>query len=331
MKPADDSMVPHGGPVKSMWDAEDDEFERWPEQKDLEVAVKKFTIKRGTFKGTPRSASGTHTIGSQYVNDSSDNSNGNEPPPPLRAADLTEEEHEDFLYELSDMDYGKPDGLDAHDEVMEQFYQRECDTLPITNPAGYPHLIAHAAYLSDVDSLVQASLPRLCDAVATFLYLAGPKCLADFMNPDIKVFEWRRDGKCLMIRREGKEVVVGTYHNFGTCYLWIYFVRSVISDTGAWKEVYAGTAQISTPMTAKGVDFERCEAASGVYAEGTDPADEKYALYMGRLLGLFMLKNSVWDVWNWRKWTIVWEADGVVTDAREHSHDTLHSARENEE
>ena len=316
-------------PVKSIWDADEDEFPHWPERKDLDVAVKNFTIQRGTFKGMGRTASGTHTSVARYVIEPDDNDNDNEPLPPIRGADLTQQEHEDFMLELADMNYGNPNGLDAHDEVMQQFYQRECDTLPISNPAGYPHLLAHTAYLKYEDRLVQIALPRLCDAVATVLYLTSPKCLTDFLNPATEVFEWRRDGNCLLIRRSGNQIIVGTYHNYGTCYVWTYFVRSTISSTGAWNETYAGASQITTPVSARGVDFEDLVAEENEY--GVDPTDEKFALYIGRLLGHFLLESNVWDFRGWRRWNVVWEADGVVTDAREYAYEELRVAREDVE
>lgn len=54
-----------------------------------------------------------------------------------------------------------------------------------------------------------------------------------------------------------------------------------------------------------------------------DPEDEKYALYMGRLLGKFLLEWSVWDFREWRRWNVEWEADGVVVNAREHGYEAL--------
>jgi len=327
----DDDGINKGStsPVKSIWDADEEEFDRWPEQEDLEVAVKNFTIQRGTYHGAARSASGTHTSVARYVIGPDDEDNENEPLPPIRGADLTQQEHEDFMLELADMNYGNPNGLDAHDEVMQQFYQPDCNALPVSNPAGYPHLIAHTAYLKDEDRLVQLALPRLCDAVATVLYLTSPKCLTDFLDPNTKVFEWRRDGNCLLIRREGNQIIVGTYHNYGTCYVWTYFVRSSISSTGAWKETYAGASQITTPVSANGVEFEDFVAEENEY--GVDPTDEKYALYIGRLLGRFLLESGVWDVRGWRRWNVVWEADGVVTDAREYAYEELRAGREDVE
>ncbi|KAF2828585.1 hypothetical protein CC86DRAFT_404488 [Ophiobolus disseminans] len=276
-------------PVKSIWDADDDEFDHWPQHKDLQAAVNTFTIQRGTLRGTARPA----------------------------------------MDELSDMEFDDANDAETHDEVMQQFYQRDCSALPPSSPPANMHLLASKAYLATEDPLAQNALPRLCDAVATVLYLTSPKCLADFLDPNIAVFEWRRNGNCLMIRRQGNEVVVGTFHNFGTCYIWTYFVRSEISSSGAWKEVYAGTAQTTTPLSAKGVEFEDFTTEESF--EGVEPTDEKYALWLGRMLGRFLLGWSVWDFRSWRKWTVVWEADGVVTDARDYEYEALRAARGDED
>jgi hypothetical protein len=141
----------------------------------------------------------------------------------LRGSDLTYEEHEDLIEELQDIDCGDPYGPDAHDEIIEQFYV--CGalalgsmTLPELLPACYMHVIDHTARAGCNDNIVARALPRLCDAVATVLFRTNPKCLQDFLDPNVKVFEWRKRPKYLMIHREGNQVVVGTYQYLGHCY-----------------------------------------------------------------------------------------------------------------
>lgn len=233
------------------------------------------------------------------------------------------------MHELVDMNYGLPNDLDAHDEVMQQFFQRACDTLPISSPAGHMHLLAQKAYLNGGDRLVQTALLRLCDAITTVLYHTSLKCLAYFLDPNVEVFEWRCDGNCLVIRREGKEVIVGTFHKFGAYYVWTYFVRSKISDNSGWKEVYAGATQVTTQVSGEGIDFENSQEEEHV--EDIHLTDDKFALYIGRLLGHFLLKRRVWDFRAWRRWIVVWEADGLVTNAREHAHESLRITRDSEE
>lgn len=45
----------------------------------------------------------------------------------------------------------------------------------------------------------------------------------DFLNTPVKFFEWRRDGSYLMIHWSGNDVILGTHHNYGTCYIGKFF------------------------------------------------------------------------------------------------------------
>jgi hypothetical protein len=84
----------------------------------------------------------------------------------------------------------------------------------------------------------------------------------------------------MMIRRKGNRVIVGTFQNYRTRYVWTFFVRSEISITGVWKEGYAGASQVTTPVSSRGIEFDRLDVGC---IQGIDPADEKYALYVGRV------------------------------------------------
>jgi hypothetical protein len=310
-------------PERSVWDADDDEFEHWPGEEDLNGAVKSFTLQHGTFKGSLRSdlkaRAATPYSHAEAIPEGKEGERVD--PLPIRGANLTLQEHEDFMYELADKNCGNPNGPDAHDEVMHQFYQARCKTLPVSNPAGHPHLVDSKTYLDDKDKIVEQARPRLVDAVATVLYRTSPKCVADFMDSRIEVFEWRRDGNCVMIRRDGNQVIVGMFHNFGTCYVWSYFVRSTISHTGAWKDVYAGASLVTTLVSQQGVDFENFTTAPVEY--NVEPEDEKFALYMGRCLAVSLLTWTVWDFRTWRRWIVEWETDGLMTNAMEHSNNEI--------
>ncbi|KAH7400646.1 hypothetical protein DE146DRAFT_631742 [Phaeosphaeria sp. MPI-PUGE-AT-0046c] len=300
------------GPIGAVWDADDDEFDRWPDKQDLENAVHSFTAHRGTFKGIPHFKS--HAFEAQQD--------------VVRGSNLTAQQREDYLHELADKNCGNPHGFDAHDEVMKQFYQASCPALPISAPSDQPHVLDYKSYLADEDTVVQAARPRLADAVATVLYMTSPRCLAEFLDPNVKTFEWRRDGNHVMIRRTGKDVIVGTYSNFATTYLWPLFVRSHIASSGSWQEVYAGAAQILTPVTVEGVEFDKSVTEEEI--DDVDPEDEKYTLHMGRLLGKILLEWSVWDFRQWRRWNVEWETDGVVVNAREHGNEALRMMRDME-
>jgi hypothetical protein len=310
-------------PSKSVWDADDDEFEHWPSKEDLNGVVKSFTLQHGTFKGSLcsdlKAQAATPYLHAEAIPEGKEGERVD--PLPIRGANLTLQEHEDFMYELADKNCGNPNGPDAHDKVMYQFYQARCKILPVSNPAGHLHLVDSKTYLDDKDKIVKQARPRLVDAVATVLYKTSPKCLADFMDSRIKVFEWRRDGNCVMIHRDGNQVIVGMFHNFGTCYVWSYFVRSTISDTGAWKDVYAGASLVTTLVSQQGVDFENFATEPVEY--NVEPEDEKFALYMGRCLAVSLLTWTVWDFRTWRRWIVEWETDGVVTNAMEHSNNEI--------
>ncbi|CAO2647937.1 Nn.00g088590.m01.CDS01 [Neocucurbitaria sp. VM-36] len=280
------------GQVKSMWDADDDEFDRWPGRKTLERITKNFASQRGIVKSTKSRSTKSPTA--SIIRKVSENA---DEMPRICGTNLTLQEHDDMMHELADMNCGNPHGSDIHDEVMRQFWSRSHLSLPAWSPARWPHILNVKAYKDRSDTITQSAHPRLCDAVVTILYLTSPKCLVDFLNPTVKVFEWRRDGNCLMIRRQGNHIIVGTYHNFGTRYLWTYFVRSSVSYTGAWTEVYAATTQGSTPISDAGVRFDQFEAEPN--SLDIDPTDEKFALYVGRGLAWFLLK---WEVWNYRYW-----------------------------
>jgi hypothetical protein len=100
-------------------------------------------------------------------------------------------------------------------------------------------------------------------------------------------------------------------------------VQRKSAETGAWKEAYAGASQVITPVSAKGIEFNKLVPGESI--KGVDPTDEKYALYVGRALGQFML---LWEVWDLNGgYLIEWQADGVVRNARKFLYEGLRMAR----
>jgi hypothetical protein len=83
---------------------------------------------------------------------------------------------------------------------------------------------------------------------------------------------------------------------------------------------------VVTPVSTNGVEFEKFVEDSNT--DGVDPMDEKFALHIGRFLGLFLLKCSVWDFRAWRRWNVEWEANGIVSNARDYSGERLRLALE---
>jgi hypothetical protein len=296
-------MIPHGSPPsKSVWEAADNEIDRWPTpaqvRSELDTIRLNATLRRNTFVKPDLS------IAEQLTEAIST---------PL-SAKATSEEQEQLILELQDMSCGNPWGRDAHDDVIKRFFSHAYPALPATAPACHSHVLNAQAYTSATDTATKAARPRLCDAVATVLAYTSPECLEAFLNPEVEVFEWRRLGNCVMIRREGNQVVVGNYYNFGTMYQWGYFVRSSIDSNGTWSETWASVAQGSTPVGKEGVLFEEFETED--VKDDVEPDDEEFALFMGRELAHFLLS---WEVWNYNKWwryKVEWEADGKVTNAR---------------
>lgn len=297
--------------TKSFWDAEDDEFDRWPSAQQAQEALKtvrtKATSKRNAFfHATNRVADAKRSI-AEMIADAVDTPMGDDD-------SNGEDDKEQVILELEDMNCGNPWGRDKHDEILEQFRSKAYANLPADAPARIMHVLDAEAYVASIDPVIKAARPRLCDAVATILAYTSVECQQAFLNPDVKVFEWRRSGDCVMIRREGNEVVAGNYYNFGTQYQWGFLVKSVIDDDGAWSEVYASVSQGTTPVTKEGVRFEEFVAE---YDNGDfEPTNEEFALYVGRELANFLLRWSVWDYGKWWKYKVEWEADGVLVDAR---------------
>ena len=302
------NMLPRDAPPpKSVWAAEDDEFDRWPTavqaREELDAVRREAMTKRSTFVKPNKPELSV----AEQIAEAVDT--------PMGDGTRTEDEQEQTILELDDMDCGNPWGRDLHDDIVEPFRSRDYTVLPAHAPARHMHVIDAKAYTSSTDSVTKAAQPRLCDAVATVLAYTSPECLEAFLNPEVEVFEWRRLGKCVMIRREGKEVLIGNYYNFGAMYQWGYLIRSTIDADGAWSETWASVSQGTTPVEKDRVLFEQFEA------EGTDwnvePDSEEFALYMGRQLAGFLLRYEVWNYYRWWRYKVEWEADGKVTNARE--------------
>lgn len=299
-------MLPRGSPpAKSVWEAEDDEFDRWPTvgqvREELATVRRNATLKRNTFVRAQEPELSIAEKVAEAIET------------PL-GADLTTEERKQLILELEDMDCGNPWGRDAHDEVVAPFRSHAYTMLPANAPARHMHILDAKAYTSSQDDVVKTARPRLCDAVATVLAYTSSECLRAFLDPEVEVFEWRRLGNCVMIRREGNKVLVGNYYNFGTTYQWGYLVRSVIDTDGAWTETYASVSQGTTPVTKERVKFEEFEAEA---VDDEMAENEEFALYVGRELADFLLRWSVWDYNKWWRYKVEWEADGKVTNVRD--------------
>jgi hypothetical protein len=295
-------------PPKSIWDAEEDEFDRWPTaveaRAELDTVRINATTKRSTFV---RPEEPELSVAEQIAEAVKT---------PLGETIRTDDEQKQAIRELEDMDCGNPWGQDLHDAIVAPL-RTESTVLPEHAPARHMHILDAKTYISSTDPVSKAARPRLCDAVATVLAYTNEQCLRDFLNPEIEIFEWRRNNNCVLIRREGRKVMVGNYYNYGTMYQWGFLVRSTIDADGAWSETWASVSQGTTPVGQKGVLYDQFEADRTDW--DVEPDDEEFALYVGRDLAHFLLR---WEVWNYHKWwryQIEWEVDGDVTRARDKS------------
>jgi hypothetical protein len=307
MRISPDVMSRDAPPPKSVWDAEDNEFDRWPTaaeaRKELDSVRQNATTKRGTFVRPVEPELDVAEKIAEAVRT------------PMGDATRSLSEEEQTILELEDMDCGNPMGRDLHDSIMMPLRSRDYTLLPASAPTRHMHALDAKAYTTSTDPVVVAARPRLCDAVATILAYTSPQCLADFLNPEVEVFEWRRLINCVMIRREGNKVMVGTYYNYGTMYQWGYLVRSTIDNEGAWTETWASVCQGMTPIGKDGVLFNQFQARDADC--GVEPDDEEFALYTGRQLADFLLRYEVWNYYKWWRYSIEWETDGKLTRARD--------------
>ncbi|KAF1932552.1 uncharacterized protein M421DRAFT_1181 [Didymella exigua CBS 183.55] len=293
-------------PPKSIWDAEEEEFDRWPTAVEARAELDTVRINATTKRSTFIRLEEPELSVAEQIAEAVDT--------PLGQHVRTDDEEKQMIFELEDMDCGNPCGRDLHDTIIAPL-REDYTLLSKRAPARHMHVLDAKAYTSSTDPVMKAARPRLCDAIATVLAYTNEECLREFLDPEIEVFEWRRNNNCVLIRREGKEVVVGNYYNFGTMYQWGFLVRSTIDSDGAWSETWASVSQGTTPVGQEGVLYDRFEA------DGTGwdvkPDDEEFALYVGRDLAHFLLR---WEVWNYHKWwryQIEWESDGKVTRARD--------------
>ncbi|KAF2799573.1 hypothetical protein K505DRAFT_388109 [Melanomma pulvis-pyrius CBS 109.77] len=308
-----ESPLKGSGIVNNLWDPDEDEFPNWPGNEELDQVLDTYRSRYGTAKHTrPRGI-----LETAPPTDGATTARGTESTslePCHYTKEVTEEELLDMASELKDKSCGNPLGTDLHDEVMEQFFSKRCPALPASFPARHMHLLEWQALLSSSDQTTQLASPRLCDAVATILHETHPRCLSDFLDPNVKVFEWRRNVHRIVIRRVGNAVLVGTYRDLGFVYLWSSYVRSTIDFTGKWLQVYAGVTRGATKVLPTGPawdEFEEVDPPSDIR-----PTDQKYALYVGRMVSRLLVEGRAWQNLGY-PYTVEWEADGKVWNSRE--------------
>ncbi|CAO2647884.1 Nn.00g088060.m01.CDS01 [Neocucurbitaria sp. VM-36] len=267
-----------------------------------------------------------------------------------------EEKRRDQLEELRNTYHCDPEG-DLADEIMQQVFLTGSRFFPsqwAISPRRM-HIIHLDAYFTTRDALLQEAKPRLRDAVATVLSHTSQQCLKAFLDPRVEEFAYRREvdrnkaGLTLLVRRKGNEVIAGAYRNFGFMMQWTLYVRSLVSITGEWHEVYASLKPGLTPIV-DGVPqwgtFESDGVRPEVQTEGSrpkielsspketehddfSPTNPKFMLYQSRILAKYLL----WDIWvrfdGLCECKAIWEADGEENEVRLKR--ALVSARDTEE
>jgi hypothetical protein len=268
-----------------------------------------------------------------------------------REEERIEEEVREKVEDLGNTCLYDPKG-DANDEVMKSVFLSPTRFFPghaVESPRSM-HIVDLNAYFQSFDPLIANARPRLCDAIATVLSHTSKGCLEAFLNPSIKEFIYRRKvdnnegGMILIIRREGNEVVCGVYHNFAFKKLWKLYVKSVISITGQWHEVFA-TLKPGEMIINKGVPewgtiqpeqselkSDRADAKTTEntqrklelsptkkIAKASDEVketDPKFMLYQSRVLALYLL----WDIWyrfdKMYECRATWMTDGEEMEVR---------------
>lgn len=238
---------------------------------------------------------------------------------------------------------------DLNDEVMRAALLPSTHYFPSRVPDSprYMHIIDLESYFTSTDPLLQRARPRLCDAVATVLSHTSKECLEAFLDPSIREFVYRRKvdnnegGRILIIRRDGNEVICGAYHNLAFRKLWKLYVKSAVSVTGQWHEVYAtlrtgemavneGVPDWSTilpELKDETLGVARTESAqrklelspskkTAKIFEDVRETSPKFMLYQSRVLA----ERLLWDIWyrfdKKYECRATWTADGEESGVR---------------
>ncbi|KAF2658021.1 hypothetical protein K491DRAFT_756455 [Lophiostoma macrostomum CBS 122681] len=352
--------TPPGSPPKTVrlashkppniWDPDDDEFPNWPQTFRTTLGTFKSKQSQTAFK---RSLPRSHHDILITLNEDAEPPTFDDPHTQDKD-DLGEEAYDSeptnhahtlsIIEELRDPSWSTPTSPDLHDRLISQFFTFKYADLPADYPARHMHVLDWRAYTnpnpnakststssntsefdpsSRSDSCIVAYVrPRLCDGIATLLFETSRKCLDEFLDPRISVFEWRRRvaqadrNSSAVVRRVGGRVIAGVYRNHGFKYLWKFYIRSRISLTGKWTETFAG-ARGTTPVSSAGPQWDDYEPLSQTPLSRNDDehdgSDAKYALYGGRQLAHHLLFGQFWDYIKDYGMMVEWEADGKVT------------------
>jgi hypothetical protein len=207
--------------VRSCWDADDDEF--WPGVYDTSYGTSDPTklstapALPATIKSTRGEWAGIDSLASRISNLQVTDTDDARITFANEEEERRKESNRKLIEELQDPARSKPRDADRHDEFMRIFFRNDYDGLPADTSIRHMHLLDLASYFNSTSPIIEYVLPRLCDAVATVLFETDRKCLDDFLDSEVRIFEWRHtyhasslsSGRLsVIIRREDYRVVV---------------------------------------------------------------------------------------------------------------------------
>ncbi|KAJ4305172.1 hypothetical protein N0V90_000703 [Kalmusia sp. IMI 367209] len=229
-----------------------------------------------------------------------------------------EENLRDLIDELQDDDAMSPTNIDQHDKIIANFFVDVYAALPYDAAPRKMHVLDWPSLNNvhdDLHIILQHVKPRLCDAVATVLFESDPMVLDAFLNPEKKMVEWwNRTAACsrrsnIVIRRNGKEVLVATFRNQGFKLIWGHYVKCEIDADGVWSEVFGMSGFASSDVKDGEVDWDSFERLNPQRDDVDELLDPQNALVAGRKFGKALLLAQPWDTLRNRTNT-EWICDG---------------------
>jgi hypothetical protein len=236
-----------------------------------------------------------------------------------------------------------PGDEDLHDEEMYKVFSDIYPALPSYESYGQMHIFDWKMFVGpdhmgpDSDDeekfLLQFVQPRLCDAVATALFESDPAALDAWLDPSKKVVEWWHSPHYLhrgvlrtVFRRDGNNVIVGTFTDLGFNVCWSQHIKAVIGDDGKWNETFAfqgGQFQKKPGEKEPGassrkirgeIDRDSFEIGEAKYYDEDELWDPVEALWHGRMMAHTLLRNILNNYNQYRGGnTVELFVDGVFT------------------
>lgn len=236
-----------------------------------------------------------------------------------------------------------PDEEDLHDEEMRKIFCDVYPALPSQEPHGKMHILDWKTLTGphqtgpDPDEeekfLLHFIKPRLCDAVATLLFESDPSALDAWLDPSKKIVEWwhiphylHRGVVRTVVRRDGSDVIVGTFTDLGFHVCWSQYIKAEIDNDGKWSETFAfqggqfkkqpGEKEpgASSRKVHGEIDWESFEIGEHKYYDVDELCDPVEALWHGRVLAHAMLRTILNNYSQYRSGnTVELVVDGELT------------------